>query len=76
MRIAIIGQQDFGKATLEAFLARGDTVAAVFCAPEKGRPDPLRVAAEERSVKVHQFPKLTDPGRAGCDAARRMSISA
>ena len=45
MRIAIIGQQDFGKATLEAFLNRGDTVAAVFCAPEKGRPDPLRVAA-------------------------------
>ena len=61
MRIAIIGQQDFGKATLEAFLARGDTVAAVFCAPEKGRPDPLRVAAEERGVTVHQFPKLTDP---------------
>jgi methionyl-tRNA formyltransferase len=61
MRIAIIGQQDFGKATLEAFLNRGDTVAAVFCAPEKGRPDPLRVAAEERGVPVHQFPKLTDP---------------
>ena len=61
MRIAIIGQQDFGKATLEAFLARGDTVSAVFCAPEKGRPDPLRVAAEERGVPVHQFPRLTDP---------------
>ena len=40
---------------------RGDTVSAVFCAPEKGRPDPLRVAAEERGVPVHQFPKLTDP---------------
>jgi methionyl-tRNA formyltransferase len=61
MRIAIIGQQDFGKATLEAFLNRGDTVSAVFCAPEKGRPDPLRVAAEEHGVPVHQFPKLTDP---------------
>src|SRR5690349_14434979 len=61
MRIAIIGQQDFGKATLEAFLSRGDTVSAVFCAPEKGRPDPLRVAAEERGVPVHQFPRLTDP---------------
>src|SRR6201995_5731276 len=61
MRIAIIGQQDFGKAALEAFLSRGDTVAAVFCAPEKGRPDPLRVAAEERGVTVPQFPKLTDP---------------
>ena len=61
MRIAIIGQQDFGKATLEAFLNRGDDVAAVFCAPEKGRPDPLRLAAEQRGVTVHQFPKLTDP---------------
>jgi len=60
MRIAIIGQQDFGKATLEAFLNRGDQVAAVFCAPEKGRPDPLRLAAEQRGVPVHQFPKLTD----------------
>lgn len=61
MRIVIIGQQDFGKATLEAFLNRGDEVAAVFCAPEKGRPDPLRLAAEQRGVTVHQLPKLTDP---------------
>lgn len=61
MRIAIIGQQDFGKAALEAFLARGDDVAVVFCAPEKGRPDPLRLAAEAKGVPVHQFPKLTDP---------------
>jgi methionyl-tRNA formyltransferase len=61
MRIAIIGQQDFGKAALEAFLNRGDAVAAVFCAPEKGRPDPLRVAAEERGIPVHQLARLTDP---------------
>jgi methionyl-tRNA formyltransferase len=61
MRVAIIGQQDFGKATMEAFLKRGDEVAAVFCAPEKGRPDPLRLAAEARGLTVHQFPKLTDP---------------
>ena len=61
MRIAIIGQQDFGKATLEAFLNRGDEVAAVFCAPEKGRPDPLRLAAEQHGVTVYQLPKLTDP---------------
>jgi methionyl-tRNA formyltransferase len=72
MRIAIIGQQDFGKATLEAFLARGDEVAAVFCAPEKGRPDPLRMAAEARGVPVHQFPKLTDP--AAQEAMRSASV--
>jgi methionyl-tRNA formyltransferase len=61
MRVAIIGQQDFGKATLEAFLARGDSVAAVFCAPEKGRPDPLRLAGETAGIATYQFPKLTDP---------------
>ncbi|HET8995714.1 MAG TPA: methionyl-tRNA formyltransferase [Acetobacteraceae bacterium] len=61
MRIAIIGQQDFGKATLEAFLNRGDEVVAVFCAPEKGRPDPLRVAAEQRGVPLFQFARLSDP---------------
>ena len=47
MRIALIGPQDFGKAVLEAFLARGDEVAGVFVAPDKegARPDPLKVAA-------------------------------
>ncbi len=61
MRVAIIGQQDFGKAALEAFHARGDEVAAVFCAPEKGRPDPLRLAAEAAGVPAYQFPRLSDP---------------
>jgi methionyl-tRNA formyltransferase len=56
MRIAIIGQQDFGKAVLEAFLAQGDTVAGVFCAPEKAgaRPDALRMAAEQAGIQVFQ----------------------
>jgi methionyl-tRNA formyltransferase len=60
MRIAFIGQQDFGKAVLEAFLARGDEVAGVFCAPEKegARPDVLKVAAEEKGLPVFQFPSL------------------
>ena len=63
MKIAIIGQQDFGKAVLEAFLARGDQVAAVFCAPEKegARPDALRAAAQEKGLKVHQFKSLKAP---------------
>ena len=67
MKIAIVGQQDFGKAVLEAFLARGDEVAGVFCAPEKpgaqarraqgrgagkGRPGfPVPVAEERRRRK-------------------------
>ena len=62
MKIAIIGQQDFGKAVLDAFLARGDDVAGVFCAPEKpgARADPLRAAAEEKKLKVFQFKSLRE----------------
>ncbi len=61
MRVVLIGQQAFGKAVLDAFLARGDTVAAIFCAPEKGRPDPLRLAGEEAGIPTHMFPKLGSP---------------
>ena len=63
MRIAIIGQQDFGKAVLEAFLKRGTEVSGVFCAPEKAgaKADPLRAAAEERELKVFQFKSLRSP---------------
>jgi methionyl-tRNA formyltransferase len=60
VKIAIIGQQDFGKGVLDAFLARGDDVAGVFCAPEKegAKADVLKVAAQEKGVKVFQFPSL------------------
>jgi methionyl-tRNA formyltransferase len=60
MRIAIVGQQDFGKAVLEAFLARKDEVAGVFCAPERpgARPDALKAAAQEKGVAVFQFASL------------------
>jgi methionyl-tRNA formyltransferase len=63
MKIAIIGQQDFGKSVLEAFLARGDEVVGVFCAPEKegARPDALKVAATEKNLKVFQFKSLKTP---------------
>jgi methionyl-tRNA formyltransferase len=60
MRIAIVGQQAFGKSVLEAFLGRGTAVAGVFCAPEKpgSKADPLRLAAEERGVPVFQLRSL------------------
>src|SRR5687767_10851725 len=71
MKVAIVGQQDFGKAVLEAFLARGDQVAGVFCAPEKpgARPDALKVAAQEKGVQVFQFASLkSDEARAAMQA--------
>jgi methionyl-tRNA formyltransferase len=60
MRIAVIGQKDFGKASLEAFADRGDTIAGVFCAPEKAGapPDPLVQAAEQRGIRVFRLPNL------------------
>jgi methionyl-tRNA formyltransferase len=60
MRVAIVGQQAFGQAVLEAFVRRGDTVAGVFCAPEKaGAPaDALRVAAEQAGIRTYQFASL------------------
>ncbi len=55
MRIVVHGQQAFGKSVLEALLERGDNVIAVYCAPEKGgRIDPLREAAELKSLPVYQ----------------------
>jgi methionyl-tRNA formyltransferase len=60
VRIAIIGQQEFGKAALEAFLARGDEVPGVFCMPEKAgaKLDALREAAQARGLPVFQFSSL------------------
>jgi methionyl-tRNA formyltransferase len=74
MKIAIIGQQDFGKAVLEAFLKRGDEVAGVFCAPEKpgAKADPLRAAAEEKGLKVFQFKGLR--GEDAHEALRSLNV--
>src|SRR6476661_2245366 len=60
MRVAIIGQQAFGKSVLEAFVARNDEVVGVFCAPEKegARPDPLRLTAQQLGVRVITLPTL------------------
>ncbi len=74
MRIAIIGQQDFGKAVFEAFLARGDLVAGVFCAPEKedARADPLKAAAQEKGIEVFQFASLRGvEAQTGADSSFR-----
>jgi methionyl-tRNA formyltransferase len=60
MRIAIVGQRDFGKAAMDAFVKRGHIVAGVFCAPEKpgDAPDPLRQGAGELGIPVYSLPSL------------------
>lgn len=63
MRIVVHGQQAFGKAVLEALIARGEDVVAVYVAPEKegGRPDPLKEAALAAKLPVHQPASYRDP---------------
>ena len=60
MRIALLGQQKFGKAVLEAFLERGHAIAGVFCAPEKPGTafDPLKAGAASRGIAVHELASL------------------
>src|SRR5882757_1083778 len=60
MRIAIVGQRDFGKAAMDAFVKRGDIVSGIFCAPEKPgeAADPLRLGAEQLGIPVYALPSL------------------
>ncbi|HEX2546476.1 MAG TPA: methionyl-tRNA formyltransferase [Ramlibacter sp.] len=62
-RIAFIGQQEFGKAVLEAFIARGDTIAGVFCIPDKpgAKPDALKADATALGLQVFTFTSLRSP---------------
>ena len=64
MRIAVHGQQAFGKAVLDRLLERGEEVVAVCCAPQKaGRPvDPLAEAAAENGLPVPPARLLENTG--------------
>ena len=61
MRLIVHGQQAFGQAVLDRLLERGENVVGVYVAPEKGKPDPLKVAAEERGLPVFQPTSYKDP---------------
>ncbi|MEX2008989.1 MAG: methionyl-tRNA formyltransferase [Dongiaceae bacterium] len=63
MRIIVNGQQAFGQAVLEALLARGEEVVAVYCAPDKpGRkPDPLKTLALSKNLPVFQPASFETP---------------
>jgi methionyl-tRNA formyltransferase len=62
MRIAIIGQQAFGKAVFDAFVERGHTVSGVFVpVPAPGaKPDPLGIAAQENGRPAFPTTNYTD----------------
>ena len=62
MRIILMGQQAFGKATLEAYVDRGEDIVAVYCAPDKeGKPlDPVKEFALEKGLPVYQPSNFKD----------------
>lgn len=62
-RIAVIGQAAFGEAVLNALVKNGETIAGVFCPPDKeGRPsDPLKVAADQHHLPTFQFKRMRSP---------------
>jgi len=63
MKLIVHGQQAFGKSVLEALLARGEMISAVYCAPDidGGRPDPLKVSAQDQGLPVFQPKSYKDP---------------
>jgi methionyl-tRNA formyltransferase len=57
LRIVLFGQAAFAEKVLQGLIARGDDVAAVYCAPDAGaKPDPLKVAALAAGIPCHQPP--------------------
>lgn len=60
MNVVVIGRQDFGRAVLEAFHARGDNIVGVFCAPDKegAKPDALDACAVALGLPVYKFASL------------------
>ena len=62
MRILLVGQAAFAEEVLRGLVAAGDTVAAVVCPPDRdAKVDPLKAAALERGIPVHQFRSLKTP---------------
>ena len=62
MRLIVMGQQAFGKSSLETILdAAKDEVVAVYCAPNKGgRVDPIKEFALGRGLTVMQPDNFED----------------
>ena len=61
MRLIVHGQQAFGQSVLEKLIERGEDIVGVYVAPDKGKPDPLKVAAEEAGLPVFQPTTYKEP---------------
>ncbi|XP_013396004.1 cytosolic 10-formyltetrahydrofolate dehydrogenase-like isoform X1 [Lingula anatina] len=64
LRIAVIGQSQFGAEVYKTLKKDGHEIVGVFTVPDqKGRPDPLATAAEEDGVKVFKYPRWRKKGK-------------
>ena len=62
MRILLVGQAAFAEEVLRGLVAAGDTIAAIVCPPDAGsKLDPLKTAALDRGIPVHQSRSLKTP---------------
>lgn len=52
LRIALFGQAEFGRRTLDLLIERGHLVVGVFAPPEGGRPDALAERAQELGIEL------------------------
>jgi methionyl-tRNA formyltransferase len=76
MRIAFMGTPEFAVPTLEALLAAGHDVAAVYCQPPRPagrgkalRPSAVQLRAEAAGIEVRAPLTLRDPGEQAAFAA-------
>jgi methionyl-tRNA formyltransferase len=62
LRIAIFGQAPFGREVTERLVRAGHVIVGVYAPPDKGRPDPLAMLAEEQGFVLHRYARFRKQG--------------
>ncbi len=58
LRVAVIGQSNFGAEVYKSLREKGHQIVGVFTIPDvQGKSDPLAQAAEKDGVEVFKFPR-------------------
>ncbi len=64
LRIAVFGQAAFGKDVTSGLLEVGHQMVGVYVPPDRGRPDPLAVLAQERGLALLRHRRFRRKGEA------------
>ena len=63
LKVAVIGQSQFGLEVYKSLRSKGHEIVGVFTVPDvKGKPDILATGAEQDGVKVFKFPRWRTKG--------------